>query len=531
MSESVSGTVLEFRDVSFSYAEGRADSGFRHVSFSLAAGEVALLCGPSGCGKSSVLRAANGLIPHYHEGVLDSEVKLAGRSVRSLELYEGARFVGSVFQNPRTQFYNVDVRGEVAFTCENLGFAREEVVRRTDEALREFSLEDLREASLFDLSGGQKQRVACASVSAAAPKLFVLDEPSSNLDAASTRQLRECIARWKRAGAAILVAEHRLHYLNGLVDKVLLMEGGCVSRVWEGDDFFSLSPNEAASLGLRTTSLEALAGDWDHLSSGRGEPGGLSDGSVSCASALADGRAAADTAAPTLELKGFRYEHRRAKRRLGGISIAHSEFRAGEVVAIVGRNGAGKTTFANSLCGIVRAQGEVLEGGVPLAAKARRKLAYLVMQDVNHQLFCESVMDEVLLGSDAQGEGGAPSEQVARAALRALGLEEFADAHPRSLSGGQKQRVCIAGALMSARPMVILDEPTSGLDYLCMMQVSGVLRELAKRGKTVMVVTHDPELIAASCDRVCLIDEGDVSQSYTLDAAGMSRMVEYFGGA
>ena len=224
--------VLFMSEASFSYAGGHSGAGVEGISLSLGKGEVALLCGPSGCGKTTVTRLANGLAPHFYEGTETGTVRVCGLDVAHAELWETARFVGSVFQNPKTQFYNVDVRGEVAFGCENLGFE----------------------------PAGQKQRVACASAAATSPALVVLDEPSSNLDFEVIAQLRMAISRWKAAGTAVLVAEHRIHYLEGIADYVLYLDNGRLARRWTADEFARLDDAERIRLGLRARSVDDASG-------------------------------------------------------------------------------------------------------------------------------------------------------------------------------------------------------------------------------------------------------------------------------
>lgn len=246
--------VLFMSEASFSYAGGRSGAGVEGISLSLGKGEVALLCGPSGCGKTTVTRLANGLAPHFYEGTETGTVRVCGLDVAHAELWETARFVGSVFQNPKTQFYNVDVRGEVAFGCENLGFEPADIERRVDASAKEFNLTPLIDESLFSLSGGQKQRVACASAAATSPALVVLDEPSSNLDFKAIAQLRMAISRWKATGTAVLVAEHRIHYLEGIADYVLYLDNGRLARRWTADEFARLDDAERIRLGLRARS-------------------------------------------------------------------------------------------------------------------------------------------------------------------------------------------------------------------------------------------------------------------------------------
>ena len=250
--------VLFMEDVSFSYAGGHSGTGVEGISLSLGRGEVALLCGPSGCGKTTVTRLANGLAPHFYEGAETGTVRVCGLDIAHAELWETARLVGSVFQNPKTQFYSVDVRGEVAFGCENLGFKPADIERQVDAAAREFDLAPLIDESLFSLSSGQKQRVACASAAATSPALVVLDEPSSNLDFEAIAQLRSAIARWKAEGIATLVAEHRIHYLEGIADHVLYLDNGRIARRWTAGEFARLDDAERMRLGLRARGIDDI---------------------------------------------------------------------------------------------------------------------------------------------------------------------------------------------------------------------------------------------------------------------------------
>jgi energy-coupling factor transport system ATP-binding protein len=191
--------MIELRNISFTYNGESAALHLDSFNLSIASGETVLLCGESGCGKTTVTRLINGLIPHFYEGKFSGEVLVTGKKVNELPLYETAGIVGSVFQNPRSQFFHVDTTGELVFGCENLGMDEGEIQRRLKETVRKLQLETLTGRNIFRLSGGEKQRIACGSVSALSPEVIVLDEPSSNLDFASIRHLKEIIAEWKRA--------------------------------------------------------------------------------------------------------------------------------------------------------------------------------------------------------------------------------------------------------------------------------------------------------------------------------------------
>ena len=510
--------VLLMDNVSFSYAGGRSGAGVAGISFSLRAGEVALLCGRSGCGKTTVTRLANGLAPHFYGGTVAGSVRVCGLDVARAELWETARLVGSVFQNPKSQFYNVDVRGEIAFGCENLGFDPADIERRVDDATRAFDLAPLLDASLFSLSGGQKQRVACASATATSPRLIVLDEPSSNLDFETIARLRAAIARWKASGAAVLVAEHRIHYLDSLADQVIYLDEGRIAHRWSGKEFARLEDSERVRLGLRARSaVEALRFP-KRAKSAPPAPRHSND--------VPDNLA--PQKAPKPEMPPIRFENLTAEYRKNGaferaLDVPSLELPRTSITALIGPCGAGKSTFAEAVCGLNRCGGIVELDGERLGKRNRHRRCFMVMQDVNHQIFAESVLDEVLLGMT-----GDDREKRALGILQDLDLDELATEHPLSLSGGQRQRVAVAQALATDRPLIVYDEPTSGLDLAHMQQVADTIRRVRDRGATQVVITHDPEFVLSCCTHVAAMENGRIADVFPLREETVNRLANLF---
>ena len=458
--------MIRLTDVSFTYAGGRENAGVNHLDLEIAPGEVVLLCGESGCGKTTVTRMINGLIPHFYDGELSGTISVADRNVAETELYGMAQTVGSVFQNPRSQFFNVDTTSELAFGCENLGIAENEILARVRKTVSDLSISHLLDRSIFELSDGEKQKIACGSVSVLQPGVFILDEPTSNLDFQTIKALRRILSIWKAEGKTIVVAEHRLHFLRGLADRVIFMRDGEIRETYGGEAFFSMPPRFFEERGLRIPSLDRLT---------------------------------AEAVEPVPANGTIRIENVRV--RFSGtetiLNVPEAEVPDGAVIAVIGSNGAGKTTFARSLCGLIsQDRGMLTYRGKTLTAKKRLSSCYLVMQDVNHQLFTESVLDEVLLSMNSEDEA------LADAALASLDLSAFREDHPMSLSGGQKQRVAIASALVSGRDILIFDEPTSGLDALNMEVVAGALETAAREGRAIIVVTHDSEFIGRCCTHI-----------------------------
>lgn len=420
--------MIELKNVCFEYGSGdgleRGNAGavdekfsngsLRGVNLSIAEGEFLLLTGGSGCGKTTILRLINGLIPNFFEGRLEGSVTVDGFDVSHAELYDTAKSVSTVFQNPRSQFFNVDTTSELAFACENQGMEENEILRRIDNTVAELHLEPLMNRSLFDLSGGQKQKIACASVAVTGNKIILLDEPSANLDLRTIDELAGLLKKWKGEGKTIIVAEHRISYLWSLADRTVVLKDGQIVRELSRAQMDTISEEELHALGLRTNvgnkDLRVKPEDDSMPMS----PSGLTRGSIQ-----------ADN---FLTLQNFRYKY---KNGYLALNIPHMQIPIGKITAITGNNGDGKTTLLNCLCGLGRrSKGTLLSKGKNYNRRQRQKLIFLVMQDVNHQLFTESVLDEVLISQAEE------NEEEARRILATLDLEAFADRHPQSLSGG-----------------------------------------------------------------------------------------------
>lgn len=251
--------MIKIDHISFSYGEENENTGgVRDIDLNIEDGQFVVLCGESGCGKTTVTRLINGLIPHYYEGKMTGEVWVNGAKVSEQPLYDTAAVVGSVFQNPRSQFFNVDTTSEITFGCENLGQPEKDIRERLAKTVRDFRLEKLMDRNIFHLSGGERQKIACAGVSIMEPDVLVMDEPSSNLDAASILDLRKILAFWKSQGKTIIVSEHRLYYLRGLADRFIYLADGQVSHDYSAAEFEQLTEQQRSDMGLRTFALGRL---------------------------------------------------------------------------------------------------------------------------------------------------------------------------------------------------------------------------------------------------------------------------------
>ena len=510
--------MIELKNVTFTYHNAERSAGVYGIDLQIPAGQVVLLCGLSGCGKTTITRLINGLVPAYYAGTLEGQVLIDGKDSASVTLYELSQKVGSVFQNPRSQFFSLDSTSEIAFGCENTGVPREEMYRRIGQVSRDLDMADLLDRNLFALSGGEKQKIACASAAAMQPAIFVLDEPSSNLDLRSIANLKAVIRKWKEQGKTVVIAEHRLYYLMEIADRVIYMENGRIIKDFPIAEFLKVDTEALHRKGLRSQkAMEYTPGCIRACQTGE-----ILEGTFECAAAEKP---------PVFEryvtFSGLAFSY--GKKCV--LDIPELKVPSGAVTGVLGFNGAGKSTLARVICGLEkRAKGVLNDSGKSYMAKARLKKSYMVMQDVNHQLFTESVIEEVLLSMDSGDGSDEAARQKALDILRALNLSEFKEVHPMALSGGQKQRLAIASAIAADKEFLIFDEPTSGLDYAHMREVAENITRLAHAGKTVFIISHDPELIAACCNYLIFLDGGKLVWGGGWSEAIMEKVQAFFEG-
>ncbi|RVX38685.1 energy-coupling factor transport system ATP-binding protein [Nonomuraea polychroma] len=467
--------MISVKGVRWTYA-GATTPTLDDLTLEVRHGETVVLCGPSGSGKSTALRLMNGLIPHFHDGELDGAVHLDGQPVADLPLDQVGRRTGTVLQHPRRQFFTDRAESELAFALENFGEPPELIRERVTTTIAEHDLDGLTGLPLQELSGGRQQQVACAAATAHRPALLLFDEPTSNLSAAAIERFTGTLARLRAAGETIVIAEHRLHFLRGLADRVIAMRDGRIDAEWTGEEFAALGDDILRAEGLRSLARPRRPSLPRTHARGPSIDLGAESSAIPSGSGLA--------------LRDIRCAFR--GRRV--LDIEEAYLPAGAITAITGPNGAGKTTLARILTGLQRHEGEVLLDGRRLDRTRRQRASAIVMQDVQRQLFTDSVDAELRLDAS-------PPEERSRALLRDLDLEHLKDRHPLSLSGGQQQRLVVAAARLSGRRVVVFDEPSSGVDRRHLHSITQVMRELADDGAVVLVISHDDDLLAIAADQ------------------------------
>lgn len=452
------GIAIRLKEVSFKY-DGAKENVLENINLTVEYGETVLLSGVSGEGKSTLLSIINGVIPFVNSGEFSGSVEIDGKDVTKLKISERSKLIGTVLQNADEQIIYDLVNEEIAFGCENLNIASEEIDRRIERFTTLMQIE--KNAKTKTLSGGQKQRLITASTLAMEQKIIILDEPLANLDTHTAHILLKALRNLANSGYAVLIVEHRLDVVKNYIDKVMRIENKQL--------FTSTDINDLNS-GIKTI---------PHA-----------DGSLP----------------GEVLIKGEKLFFAAGDRNI--IDELDIEIRAGERIVLLGENGCGKTTLMRMLARLNKPNDGALSQTITKSKKANSKwfskVGY-VYQNPTYQLFMPTLLSEISFK--------AKSEEIAREMINAFGLSGLEQRHPQSLSEGQKRRASIAAVCASEPTVLFLDEPTVGQDYKNLCKTVETVNKINKNlGTAIVTVTHDKRCAGALADRVLIMENGKISR-------------------
>ena len=511
--------MIRIEGLTFVYS-GAKEPSLKNIDLKIGRGEFVLVTGPSGGGKSSLCRCLNGLIPHFYGGEIAGRVTVSGMDTLEHSTKEIATRVGMVFQDPENQLVSMDVEREIAFGPENLSFPRDLIARRIEESLDTLGIAHLRYRQIHELSGGEKQKVAIASVLALHPDILILDEPTSELDPKGAEEVLSVVTRLNdELGLTVIIVEHRLDRVLQYVDRLIVIGDGEIALDGGVADTVSNHYGELSRLGVGVPPLLRLVNELRARGFGVEQvPLTVKEGRAVLDRAFRDAGGGIEPAGgngggrPLVETKRLYYTY--PETGLTALKNVTLRIDQGEFVAVMGRNASGKSTLLKHFNRLLEpTRGKVAIDGTDTGRATVAELASkvgFVFQNPNDHLFADTVEDEISFTMKNLEFDRAEIEERVSAMLAEFGLERCRRCYPRSLSGGEKQRVALASVLAVRPRILILDEPTRGMEYHLKSELMEFLAEYRGRGNTVVLVSHDVELVAEYADRVILLSEGGI---------------------
>ena len=502
---------ISFNQFTFQY-DAQAEATLKDISFDIVKGEKVLILGPSGSGKSTLAQCLNGIIPNIHKGQAQGQVRIAGQNIFKQSIYDKSQLVSTVLQDPDGQFIGLTVAEDLAFALENDCADQSEMKDKVALWAERLDLTSLLNHRPQDLSGGQKQRVSLAGVLIDESPILLFDEPLANLDPKSGQETIDLIDKiHKEVGATTIIIEHRLEdVLYRPVDRILLVNDGTL--LFNGSPDELLSSTLLLENGIReplyVTALRQLGFDTRDAQN-------LSQLDALDLSGLV---------LPDRVLKDKRDSSSDSILKVEGLSVSYGDnpaiiedmsfsLKKGERLAIVGKNGAGKSTLAKALCGFVPSQGKLTYKGQDISQDSiaeRSERIGFVLQNPNQMISQTMIFDEVALGLRLRGIEETEVEERVHEVLKTCGLYSFRKWPISALSFGQKKRVTIASILVLKPEIIILDEPTAGQDYKTYTDIMNFLDSLQKQGHTIVMITHDMQLMLEYSDRCLVVVEGKI---------------------
>jgi energy-coupling factor transporter ATP-binding protein EcfA2 len=504
---------IEFDNVTFSY-EDAPSPALVDINLRIEPGETVLITGPSGAGKTTLVSCLIGLVPHFHEGRLVGDINVLRRDIRRMRIGAMASRVGLVFQDPESQLVTASVVDEVAFGPENLGVSREEIGQRVRDAIKVARLEGYENREPINLSGGEQQATAIAAIYAMHPEIYVMDEPTSNLDPLGTKQVLSLIVEVARKrGKTLVIVEHKLEEVLPLVDRVVVMDKGRIIR--DGSVREVMAQGDIPGVFTRPPIIQLA--DWlglDDLPLTADEIRPMVTAGLTSPSPIppTEPNGVAADGVPVIEVSDIWYSYHEDAPALRGVDLT---VRQGEFVAILGRNGSGKTTLARHLIGLTQPdRGSVTVLDKPVAETSVIELAQRVafcFQNPNHQMVSFYVKEELAFGMKVRNYSDDQIEQASREALDFVGMSEYIDMEVFSLGKGLTQRLALASVLTLEPDILIVDEPATGQDPHMAIEIFELIKQLNEGGKTILLITHKFDLAAKYARRAVVLNHGQVT--------------------
>lgn len=501
---------IQFKDFTFKY-DVQAEPTLKAIDLTIEKGQKVLIVGASGSGKSTIGHCLNGIIPNIHQGEKIGQLLIDGQDVFDQSVYDKSRLVSTVLQDPDGQFIGLTVAEDLAFSLENDCVPLPEMQSKVQSWAERLDLTAFLQHRPQDLSGGQKQRVSLAGVLIDESPILLFDEPLANLDPKSGQETIDLIDRiHKEEEATTIIIEHRLEdVLYRPVDKIVLVNDGHI--LFDGDPDSLLKTDLLMENGIREplyiTALKDLGVDieaMDNLSR-------IADLKLPQITLESHGFAdKQSTKAPLLSVQNLTFAYQKDQPVLKGMIL---DVHKGERIAIVGKNGSGKSTLAKAICQFITPDGDIFYQGQSVMSdsiKERAEKIGYVLQNPNQMISQTMVFDEVALGLRLRGIDEASVEQRVLDTLKICGLFPFRKWPISALSFGQKKRVTIASVLVMNPEILLLDEPTAGQDKKNYTEIMTFLDELSQAGHTIMMITHDMQLMLEHSDRSVVISDGQI---------------------
>jgi energy-coupling factor transport system ATP-binding protein len=474
--------ILSVKNLSYSYPAEK-ESIIKALSFEVNEGEFFSIIGPSGCGKTTLALTLNRLIPHSLGGDLRGKITIEDKDIKEMSTPELSQKVQILFQSPDSQLFALNVEDEISFGMENLNLPWEEIRKRINTILNKLSITNLRNRSIEELSSGQKQKVALASVLAMKPKILILDEPTANLDPVAVINLLKVLKKLKEEKITIILIEHNLDFVKEFSDRIMLMDKGKKIGIYKPGEIFQTK--EFLKIMNPPSNKRYLIDEIKKkYSKGKKEL--------------------------LLEVKNMNFHYPNKVQALKNINL---NINKGDFLGIVGLNGSGKSTLALTIIGLLKSKHPILFEGKNISKQdiyERTKNIGYVFQNPNYQLFEDNVFREIAFGLKNIGLSNQEVTKRVTNSLNIIGLNDFAKEDPHSLSVGQKRRVTIASVVSMLPKLIIVDEPDTGLDYRNAENLMDYLINLNKSGHTIILISHNLELIDKYCNRVVYLEKGQI---------------------